>query len=94
MALKRSFFSRLFGSSSAQEETAEESAEEQRQALPEEPPPLPDNSFLEIPPGSHHQPLGKPADGTGGVCAAAGVSYDGRRRTAARGQNWTGSWSG
>lgn len=50
MALKRSFFSRLFGSSSAQEETAEESAEEQRQALPEEPPPLPDNSFLEIPP--------------------------------------------
>ena len=50
MALKRSFFSRLFGSSSAQEETAEESAEEQRQVLPEEPPPLPDNSFLEIPP--------------------------------------------
>ena len=33
MALKRSFFSRLFGSSSAQEETAEESAEEHTSEL-------------------------------------------------------------
>ena len=86
MALKRSFFSRLFGSSSAQEETAEESAEEQRQVLPEEPPPLPDNSFLEIPPDHIINRLVS--------LRTEQAGSETRTANCCPGQNWTGSWSG